>query len=146
MERAADLVNGALAARKACSRGTRVGCILAQGPECSTSTLCAATVRASSMRAGRRYGERTCPGRAGSPPLGPRGRDRARLQEDPRAEADAINYAPRLKAPTLMLNGKYDSYFLPETSQKFLFELLGTPEKKRRARGVEETPFQAHGG
>jgi len=45
-----------------------------------------------------------------------------------------------------MLNGKYDSYFLPETSQKFLFELLGTPEKKRRARGVEETPFQAHGG
>jgi formylglycine-generating enzyme required for sulfatase activity/dienelactone hydrolase len=47
-------------------------------------------------------------------------------------EVDPFNYVHRVKIPTLMLNGKYDATFPYETSQKPLFELLGTsPENKR---------------
>jgi cephalosporin-C deacetylase-like acetyl esterase len=48
-------------------------------------------------------------------------------------EADAINYVTRVKQPTLVLNGELDFFFPPETSQKPLFDLLGTPapDKKR---------------
>ena len=48
-------------------------------------------------------------------------------------EADAINYLGRVKQPTLMLNGEFDFFFPAETSQKPMFDLLGTPttEKKR---------------
>jgi dipeptidyl aminopeptidase/acylaminoacyl peptidase len=48
------------------------------------------------------------------------------------AEMDAVNYVSRLHIPTLMLNGRHD-YVMPlETSQKPLFELLGTrPAEKR---------------
>jgi eukaryotic-like serine/threonine-protein kinase len=48
-------------------------------------------------------------------------------------EADAVNFAPRVKAKVLMLNGRFD-YFLPTvSSQEPLFKLLGTPaEHKRR--------------
>jgi formylglycine-generating enzyme required for sulfatase activity/dienelactone hydrolase len=46
-------------------------------------------------------------------------------------EADPFNYLPRVKAPVLMLNGRYD-FFLPvETSQRPFFERLGTPEKHK---------------
>ncbi len=48
-------------------------------------------------------------------------------------EADAINYLPRVKQPTLILNGELDFFFPPETSQRPMFELLGTPpEHKKR--------------
>jgi hypothetical protein len=43
-----------------------------------------------------------------------------------RAEVDAVNYAPRVHTPTLMLNGKYDTVFPYETSQKPFFDQLGT--------------------
>jgi dienelactone hydrolase len=48
-------------------------------------------------------------------------------------EADAINYVTRVKQPTLILNGEHDFFFPQETSQKPLFDLLGTPaaDKKR---------------
>ena len=48
-------------------------------------------------------------------------------------EADAVNFAPRVKMPVLMLNGRFD-YFLPTaSSQEPLFRSLGTPaEHKRR--------------
>jgi serine/threonine protein kinase/cephalosporin-C deacetylase-like acetyl esterase len=47
-------------------------------------------------------------------------------------EVDAINYVSRVKIPVLMLNGKYDQYFPVETSQKPMFQLLGTlPAHKR---------------
>jgi eukaryotic-like serine/threonine-protein kinase len=47
-------------------------------------------------------------------------------------EAEAVNFAPRVRVPTLMINGRYDFYFPYETSQAALFELLGTsPEDKR---------------
>jgi eukaryotic-like serine/threonine-protein kinase len=43
---------------------------------------------------------------------------------------DAFNFAPRVRVPTLMINGKHDYYFAYETSQKPLFENLGTAEKR----------------
>jgi len=48
-------------------------------------------------------------------------------------EADPINYITRVTQPTLMLNGELDFFFPAETSQKPMFDLLGTPpEHKRR--------------
>jgi dienelactone hydrolase len=48
-------------------------------------------------------------------------------------EVDAVNYVPRVTQPTLMLNGELDFFFPAETSQRPMFELLGTPpEHKRR--------------
>lgn len=48
-------------------------------------------------------------------------------------EVDQINYVTRVRQPTLILNGEYDFFFPTETSQRPLFELLGTPpaDKKR---------------
>ncbi len=48
-----------------------------------------------------------------------------------RPEVNPINYVSRVKTPTLMLNGKYDTVFPYETSIKPLFDLLGTPDKDK---------------
>ena len=46
-------------------------------------------------------------------------------------EVKQVNFAPRVTAPVLMLNGRYD-YMMPyETHQKPLFDLLGTPEEDK---------------
>ena len=48
-------------------------------------------------------------------------------------EADAVNFAPYVKTPVLMLNGRFDYFFPTASSQEPLFELFGTPpEHKRR--------------
>ena len=47
-------------------------------------------------------------------------------------EADAVNFAPHVKAPVLMLNGRFDYFFPTASSQEPLFELLGTPAKHKR--------------
>ncbi len=48
-------------------------------------------------------------------------------------EVDPIHYITRVTQPTLMLNGELDFFFPVETSQKPMFELLGTPpEHKQR--------------
>jgi eukaryotic-like serine/threonine-protein kinase len=48
-------------------------------------------------------------------------------------EAEAVNYVGRVKQPTLILNGELDFFFPLETSQRPLFDLLGTPaEHKKR--------------
>lgn len=47
-------------------------------------------------------------------------------------EVDAINYVTRVKAPVLMLNGKFDHFFPVETSQIPMFKLLGTPLEHKR--------------
>ncbi len=47
-------------------------------------------------------------------------------------EADQINYVTRVRQPTLILNGELDFFFPTETSQKPLFELLGTPPKDKK--------------
>jgi serine/threonine protein kinase/dienelactone hydrolase len=54
------------------------------------------------------------------------------FQETGRPEADAINYVTRVKIPTLMLNGKYDTMLSLETSAKPMFDLLGTPVEQKR--------------
>ena len=42
-------------------------------------------------------------------------------------EAEQVNFAPRVRIPVLMLNGRYDHIFPVETSQDPLFRLLGAP-------------------
>jgi dienelactone hydrolase len=42
-------------------------------------------------------------------------------------EIDSLNYAPRVRIPTLMLNGRYDFETPFATSQRPLFDLLGSP-------------------
>ena len=52
-------------------------------------------------------------------------------------EADPFHFAPRVKVPTLMLNGRYDFLAPVETSQLPLFRLLGTPEAQKRHKVFE---------
>jgi dienelactone hydrolase len=47
-------------------------------------------------------------------------------------EVDNINFAPRVRVPILMLNGRDDFTFPIETSQKPMFRLLGTAEADKR--------------
>jgi eukaryotic-like serine/threonine-protein kinase len=52
-------------------------------------------------------------------------------------EIDLRNYAPRVRIPTLMLNGRYDFEAPFETSQRPLFDLLGAPAAQKRQRVFE---------
>jgi pimeloyl-ACP methyl ester carboxylesterase len=45
---------------------------------------------------------------------------------------DQLNFAPRVKVPVLMLNGRFDFIFPVGTSQEPLFRLLGTPNEHKR--------------
>lgn len=47
-------------------------------------------------------------------------------------EVDPLNFFPRVKIPVLMLNGKNDTFFPVETSQKPMFKSFGTPEKDKK--------------
>jgi len=47
-------------------------------------------------------------------------------------EMDFVNFAPRSRVPTLMLNGRDDFIFPVDTLQKPLFDLLGAPEADKR--------------
>lgn len=47
------------------------------------------------------------------------------------AAEDVFNYFPRIRQPTLMLNGRWDTIF-PEQSQATLYRLLGTPADRKR--------------
>ena len=60
-------------------------------------------------------------------------------------EADPFHHAPRVTIPVLMLNGRHDMFFPLETSQKPLYQLLGTPEEHKRhvvAEGGHDVPSQ----
>jgi dienelactone hydrolase len=47
-------------------------------------------------------------------------------------EVEAINFAPRVRTPVLMLNGRFD-FFLPEAGTQIpMFQLLGTPAGQKR--------------
>jgi formylglycine-generating enzyme required for sulfatase activity/dienelactone hydrolase/predicted Ser/Thr protein kinase len=48
-----------------------------------------------------------------------------------RPEIQEQNYAPRVRIPILMVNGAFDSAFPLETSQRRLFEHLGTPREHK---------------
>jgi serine/threonine protein kinase/dienelactone hydrolase len=52
---------------------------------------------------------------------------------------DQIDFAPRLKKPVLMVNGKFDYAFSPEKSQIPLFEALGSAAQDKQ-RIVFDTP------
>ena len=45
---------------------------------------------------------------------------------------DPINHAPRVRTPVLMVNGKEDSVFPYETSQRPMYELLGTDDEHKQ--------------
>jgi len=47
-------------------------------------------------------------------------------------EVDVLNFLPHVQIPVLMLNGKNDAAFPPETTQKPIYNLLGTVEKDKR--------------
>ena len=53
-------------------------------------------------------------------------------------EVDELNFAPRVKAPVLMLNGRFDFGYPVDSSQLPMFRLLGTPKVHKR-RVVYET-------
>lgn len=47
-------------------------------------------------------------------------------------EVDQVNFAPRVKSPVLMLNGRFDFIWPPSISQEPMFRLLGTPKEHKR--------------
>jgi dienelactone hydrolase len=49
-----------------------------------------------------------------------------------RPEINDVNYVGRVRVPTLMLNGKYDTINPVETTIKPMFDLLGTPAADKR--------------
>ena len=59
------------------------------------------------------------------------------LHDQSRPEVNQITYAPRVKVPTLMINGRYDTLAPYETSIKPLFDLLGTPEEHKELKLYE---------
>jgi len=52
---------------------------------------------------------------------------------------DQADFAPRIKIPVLMVNGKYDFSFSPDKAQLPLFRMLATPEADKK-RVLMETP------
>jgi dienelactone hydrolase/predicted Ser/Thr protein kinase len=49
-----------------------------------------------------------------------------------RPESDPINFVTRVRVPTLMLNGRYDTSFGLEEGIRPMFDLLGTPAEHKR--------------
>lgn len=52
--------------------------------------------------------------------------------QTPRPEVDPVNYLPRVRVPTLMLNGRHDIVFPYETSQVPFYQQLGTPAADKK--------------
>lgn len=45
---------------------------------------------------------------------------------------DQVDFAPRLKRPVLMVNGRYDYTFSPDRSQLPMFRMIGTPDADKK--------------
>ncbi|MGQ0720933.1 MAG: bifunctional serine/threonine-protein kinase/formylglycine-generating enzyme family protein [Candidatus Eiseniibacteriota bacterium] len=56
----------------------------------------------------------------------------AGLDESAPEEVHGFNYAPRVRVPVLMINGRYDFASPFETNQQPLFRMLGTPAANKR--------------
>jgi serine/threonine protein kinase/dienelactone hydrolase len=52
-------------------------------------------------------------------------------------ESESFNFLPRVKVPTLMINGRHDFFFPLKTSQAPMFERLGTRAEDKRHRVFE---------
>jgi formylglycine-generating enzyme required for sulfatase activity/pimeloyl-ACP methyl ester carboxylesterase len=63
------------------------------------------------------------------------------MMQSVQPSADPLNFLPRVTQPTLMFNGRYDSFFPLETSIQPYFELLGTPEEQKRLVVVDSNHF-----
>jgi eukaryotic-like serine/threonine-protein kinase len=50
----------------------------------------------------------------------------------PLPEVDIINFLPRVKQPTLMLNGRYDFFFPVRSSQDPLYAILGSKKEEKK--------------
>lgn len=50
----------------------------------------------------------------------------------PLPEVDVINFLPRVKQPTLMLNGRYDFFFPVQSSQDPLYRFLGSKKEEKK--------------
>ncbi len=61
-----------------------------------------------------------------------------------RPEANQVNFAPRVTAPVLMLNGRHDFLEPVDTAQRPLFELFGTPEADKKHVIFEEAGHTAN--
>ena len=48
------------------------------------------------------------------------------------AGTDQVNFAPRLKRPVLIVNGRYDFTFSPDRAQLQMFRMIGTPGAENR--------------
>ena len=55
-------------------------------------------------------------------------------------EVDELNFAPRVKVPVLMLNGRYDDGYPIETSQEPMFRLLGYAPAAQTPRRIRYRP------
>jgi eukaryotic-like serine/threonine-protein kinase len=61
--------------------------------------------------------------------------------EPARPEVDPINFLPRIRIPTAMINGRYDFFFPLETSQIPMLRLLGTAPAQKRQVVAEGSHF-----
>jgi eukaryotic-like serine/threonine-protein kinase len=50
----------------------------------------------------------------------------------PVPEVDPINFLPRIRIPTLLMDGRYDLYYQVESTQRPFFALLGAPPQHKR--------------
>jgi hypothetical protein len=55
----------------------------------------------------------------------------------PPPHADALNFVPRVKVPTLMVTGKHDFFFPYDRSQKPMFDLFRLPDSQKRLKAFE---------
>ena len=53
------------------------------------------------------------------------------MRHDP-PEVNPVNFDPHVTTPTLVINGRYDDNFPVETSQRPLFQFMGTPPKDKK--------------
>jgi eukaryotic-like serine/threonine-protein kinase len=63
-----------------------------------------------------------------------------------RPEVNRLNYLPRVKLPTLMLNGRYDLIFPLETHVKPMFDLLGTAPEHKKLKVYDSDHFVPRNG
>jgi len=63
------------------------------------------------------------------------------MGELPHPMIDIVNYAPRIRMPLLMINGRFDHIYPYKQSQQRLFALLGTPADKKRHIAYETGHF-----
>ncbi|MEO7103128.1 MAG: alpha/beta hydrolase [Gemmatimonadaceae bacterium] len=63
------------------------------------------------------------------------------LLNPPSPGRDQADFAPRLKIPVLMVNGRYDFSFSPDNAQNPPFRMLGTPEAEKE-HVLLETPHE----